>query len=417
MTMKGSGLYKIAWRNLWRNRRRTIITLSSISFGLLLAILFTGLGDSTYGKMIDQAAKMGGGHVTLQHPEYLEIPSLKRTVVDTNYKRQIVLNDENVERAVFRITGHSMLSTAANSLGAIVMAFDPSVEDKTTLAIMDSVVEGEMFQSGKGKGIILGELLAKNLDVRIGRKVVYTMTDKKGEIVTGLGRVSGIIRTGAPMIDNGLCLLPIGTLREVLGYASDEATQVAVFIDDQRKSAQVAKRLTSLIRDNTVVLPWKETQPDLASFIAMKVGGAIFFEILIMVLVAAGIFNTLFVSVMERVREFGIMLAIGFSPGKLFGLVMWESLWLALCGLILGGVVTWWPYHYLNTVGLDLTEVYGKNNTEVAGVAFDPVMYVDIYAENALIIAGAVLFATLVSGLYPAWRAGRVVPVESIKLV
>jgi ABC-type antimicrobial peptide transport system permease subunit len=140
-------------------------------------------------------------------------------------------------------------------------------------------------------------------------------------------------------------------------------------------------------------------------------------EAIIMILVAAGIFNTLLVSVMERVREFGIMMAIGFSPARLFGLVMCESLWLGLVGLVLAAIVTAGPYYYMATIGIDLTAQMDISGSEVAGVAISPVMYVDIFPENLVMIAGAALLATLLSGIYPAWKAGRVVPVESIRLV
>jgi ABC-type lipoprotein release transport system permease subunit len=155
----------------------------------------------------------------------------------------------------------------------------------------------------------------------------------------------------------------------------------------------------------------------LAGFIAMKVAGSQLMEIVIMVLIAAGIFNTLFVSVMERLREFGIMVAIGFSPGTLFALVMLESLWLGLMGLIGAVVVTAAPYHFLSTTGIDISEQLGLTGTEVAGVALTSVMRVGIYPENALIIALAALSGTLLSAVYPAWRAGRVAPAEAIRLV
>jgi ABC-type lipoprotein release transport system permease subunit len=149
----------------------------------------------------------------------------------------------------------------------------------------------------------------------------------------------------------------------------------------------------------------------------MKVGGAIFMEVLIAIIISAGIFNTLFVSVMERVREFGIMIAIGFSPGSLFRLVMLESLWLGLVGLVAGTALTVGPYLYLTKTGLDMSAMIGGEGAEVAGVAVSPIMRVGIFPEHAVLIAVAVFIATMLSGLYPAWRAGRVVPVETIKLV
>jgi ABC-type lipoprotein release transport system permease subunit len=410
-------LASMAWRNLWRNRRRTILTLISIAFGTFLAVVFTGMGDSSYGKMIDLAARLGGGHVTIQHPDYLDKPALSRTIAGTTDLSKMALADPAVYRVAVRISGPILLSTARESSGAGFIAFDPKAEDQTTLAVMDEIAEGKMFDSSRDRGIVLGASLADNLRAGLGKKVVYTLTDKHGEIVNGLARVSGIIRTGSPTVDRGLCLLPIDTVRGVLGYAPDEATQVALFLDDNRNSQNVKLRMKEALGTGPGVHTWDETQPELAGFISMKVGGTKVFEIIIMILVAAGIFNTMFISVMERLREFGIMTAIGFSPGSLFRLVMWESLWLGLMGLVFAVILTAYPYYYLNTQGFDMSAMVSKQGVEVAGVFIDPIMYVAIYVENAFAIAAAVLLATLASGLYPAWRAGRVVPVETIKLV
>jgi ABC-type lipoprotein release transport system permease subunit len=407
----------MAWRNLWRNRRRTLLTLSSIAFGTMLAVLFTGMGDSNFSQMIDLAARMGGGHVTLQHPEYLDTPTLSRTVGEAGRLREVALRDPGVTRVVTRITGSVMLSTATQNYGAAFIAFDPEDEDESTLSVLEARVEGEMFRSASDKGIVLGKRLAENLDLSLGRKVVYTLTDRDGEIVREVARVSGLLDTGAPSLDAGLCMFPIDRMREVLGYGRDEAIQIGLFLDDQRASDEVAARLEPVVGTRVASVPWHRLRPELAGFIAMKVASARFLEGVIMLLVAAGIFNTLFVSVMERLREFGIMVAIGFSPGRLFALVMYESLWLGLVGLVGAAVVTAGPYYYLATTGVDFSEMIAEGGAEVAGVTMSPVMHVGIFPENLVIIACAVLVATMLSGLYPAWHAGRVVPVESIKLV
>jgi ABC-type lipoprotein release transport system permease subunit len=415
--VSGANLASMAWRNLWRHRRRTLLTLSSIAFGVMLAVLFTGIGDSNWSEMIQLAARLGGGHVTLQHPEYLEMPTLSRTVRNAERLRAVALRDPDVERVVTRITGNLMLATAAQNYGAAFIAFDPGDEDATTLSLIEALTEGELFPSARDGGIILGKRLAENLDAGLGRKVVYTLTDKNGEIVQEAARVSGIVSTGAPSVDAGLCLLPIDRLREALGYDPGEAVQVGVFLGDHRRADAVAGRLGEAFGTQVSALPWHQLLPELSGFITMKVAGARFMEAIIMVLVAAGIFNTLFVSVMERVREFGIMLAIGFSPARLFSLVMCESLWLGLLGLLLAGVITAGPYYYMATVGIDLSAMMGEGSGEVAGVAVSPIMHANIFLENLVMIASAALLATLLSGLYPAWHAGRVVPVESIRLV
>ena len=150
--MIGAGIPAMAWRNLWRNRRRTLITLSSIGFGILLAVLFTGMGDHSYAKMIDLAARMGGGHVTIQHHEYLDIPALTRTVTDTAAARELAEGDKAVTRTVTRVSGPAMLATARASTGTFMLGIDPQEEDEDTLAGFGALVEGELFGGPKDKG-------------------------------------------------------------------------------------------------------------------------------------------------------------------------------------------------------------------------------------------------------------------------
>jgi ABC-type lipoprotein release transport system permease subunit len=410
-------MIRMAWRNLWRNGRRTALALVSISFGIFLAVIMTAMQDRNWTDMIELAARLGGGEVTVQHADLEDAPTLDKTVRGTDVIAERALADPDVERVVVRIVGQALLSTASNSRGAGFVGIDPAQEDSTTLAVANAFVEGSLFATADEPGIVLGARLAENLDVTLGKKVVYNMSDRNGDIVAGLARVVGIVRTGSPGVDGGLCLLPLNTLRRALGYADDEATQVAVFINDQRRSDAVAARIGDRLAPPAIALPWHEVQEELAGFIAMKVGGANFMKILIAVLIAAGIFNTLFVSVTERMREFGIMLAIGYSPGDIHILVMLESLWLGLVGLVVGAVLTSGPYLWLNAHGIDMTAMIGEGGSEVAGVGVSPVFKVEIFPENAVFIGVAALVATLLAGIYPAWKAGRVAPVETIRLV
>ena len=415
--MKGTSLATMAWRNLWRNRRRTFITLSAIVFGVFLSVLMMAMQDQNWSDMIRLAARLGAGHVTLQHPDYLDSPALSRPVRGTDELTRLAADNPRVIRVVERITGFNMLSTARENVGAGFLAVSPEHEDEETLSLLEAVVEGEFFQTSRDGGIILGAKLASNLDVELGSKLVYTLTDKEGEIVSGLARVSGIIRTGSPSVDGGICLLPIDTVREAIGYGPDEAVQVAAFVDDQRVTDRVVTDLESEAPAGVAVLAWHELQPDLAVFIAMKVGGAKVMMLVLAVLVAAGIFNTLFVSVMERLREFGIMLAVGFSPSKLFQLVMLESAWLAVVGLAGAALISIGPYLYLASTGLDMSAMIPADQVEIAGVGLSTTLRVGIYGESVMLIGGFALGAILLSGVYPAWKAGHNDPVETIRLV
>ena len=415
--MKDSSLATMAWRNLWRNSRRTYITLSAIVFGVFLAVIMMAMQDRNWADMIRLAARLGAGHVTIQHPEYLDTPALTRTVQGTDRLKRLAADDPHVIRVVERITGFAMLATARENIGAGFIAVSPEQEDDETLSLLEAIVEGEFFGSSTDGGIILGEKLASNLDVELGSKLVYTLADKEGEIVSALARVSGIVRTGSPSVDAGICLLPIDTVREVVGFAPDEAIQVAAFVDDQRASDAVVADLAAAAPEHVAVLAWHDLQPDLAVFIAMKVGGSKVMMLVLAALVAAGIFNTLFVSVMERLREFGIMLAVGFSPGLLFRLIMLESAWLAVIGLAAAAAVTVGPYLYLASTGIDMSGMIPADQMEVAGVGMSTTLRVGIYGESVTLIGVSALVAILLSGVYPAWRAGQADPVETIRLV
>lgn len=413
-------LLSLAWRNLWRQRRRTLLTLTSIAFGGFLTILMTALQDRSFAEFIDNAARMGSGHVALQHPEFRDAPALTRSVSETAAKRAILSADPAAAHAVERVVGQAMVATAADSFGAFFVAYDPALETADTLQFTRSVADGRLFTTADEPGIILGDRLAKNLDAELGDKVVYTLTDRKGEIINGMQRLVGTIHTGAPSVDGGLVLLPIGTLRAAVGYDPQEATQVALFLRDGRDTVAAAARIDARIGPETAVLTWDEIQPEIRTFVAMKVGGSRVMEIIIGLLVAAGIFNTIFMSVLERTREFGIMLALGYSPRQLFAMVMFESGFLAALGLTAAAIVTWPVYAHLSQTGIDMSKAYaeqGLDSFELSGVGMDPVLKVGIFPENAAMIAALILISTLAAGLYPAWRAGRVNPVESINLV
>ncbi|MBN1608890.1 MAG: ABC transporter permease [Polyangiaceae bacterium] len=415
--MTGPNLRTMAWRNLGRNRRRTAITVASIALGAFLAVLFTALQDRSFADFIDTAARLGGGHVTVQHVGYLDTPSLTRTVGDVEPVQRLALKRAHARHAAPRITGQALVASADDNVGAMLVGYDPAQDGPHTLGLLEGLRAGRLFATAHDDGVILGKTLAERLRVNIGDRVVYTLTDKQGELTSGMGRLVGIVSVGTPSLDGGLLLVPIDTLRRVLGYGPREATMVAIFLADSRSSSRAAAQLNRHVGPGLKALTWSEVRPELNAFIAMKVGGARFMELVILALIAAGIFNTLLVSVMERAREFGIMMAIGFSRGQLFRLVVWESLWLGLLGLLAGGLATVGPYFYLARNGVDLSTMTGSGGAEIAGVGFDPHVRVGIFPENLVAIAVIILLVTVVTGLYPAGRAGRLEPVAAIKLV
>ena len=410
-------LNRLAWRNIWRRKRRTLITAFSIGFGVLLSVTFTGSGDYTYTNMIDMGASMGMGHVTVEPVGYHLKPTLDKRLTATNKLHKKIISLDGVSDATVRITGQAMFASARKSIGGAFIAVNPAFETGANNLLMRSIVEGELFSDKNGRGVVIGSKLAKKLHLKIGKKLVYTTTDAHGEIVSDIARVTGIFTTGIDMVDGVLALLPIGSVQKNLGYSADEATVIAVIIKDQRHAEAMADEIAALPEaEKGSVLTWKESQPDLAGVIAFDKAGNYISQFLVGLLIAVGILNTMLMSVLERTREFGVMMAVGMSPGVLFRLVMVESFWLAIVGLLLGIIITAPWYYFLYNTGIDFSGAFGTDFS-YGGVLVDPVFKARLFKESVMAILGGVFVLALLAGLYPAWRAGRMPPVDSLKTI
>ena len=405
----------MAWRNLWRRKRRTYITAFSIGFGVLLSVTFTGTGDYSYTKMINTSASMGLGHVTVEPRGYNETPALDKRLSRSMEIREKVLTMPGVKNAVVRITGQTMLASANKTIGGMFFGINPAQESDEYNLFLRSIIKGKPFSGTNGRGVLVGSKVAEKLHIRMGKKLVYTTTDVNGDIVSEVAIVEGVFETGVDEIDGSMIILPIDRVRATLNYEADEATLVAVIIQDQRNAEMMRDKIFSLVgTPDREVLSWHKTQAELAGIIAMDKSGNYISQVLIGLLIAAGILNTLLMSVMERTREFGVMMALGMSPGTLFRLVIMESVWFAFIGILFGILITIPWYGYMHTFGIDFSGAIGSNSS-ASGVIMDPVVKIRLFKESAITILSTVFALTLLSGIYPARRAGKIPPVKSLK--
>jgi len=405
----------LAFRNIFRHKRRTLITASSIAFGVMLSVTFTGSGDYTYTNMIDSGAKMGMGHVTIQPVGYQQKPTLEKRLQRSDAMMQAAQAESDVVRVMPRIMGQALFASAHKSVGGAFIAMDPNLEAAANNLFLDALVEGALFTADDRQGVMVGSKLAEKLKLKVGKKMVYTTTDVHGEITSQITRVTGIFQSGIQFVDASMVLLPLKSTQKTLGYRADEVTLMAVMIDDQRRAKAVRDRLASLpAMQGSAVLSWHDSQPDLGGVIAMERGGNVIMQLLIGLLIAAGVLNTMLMGVLERKHEFGMMMAVGMSPAVLFRLVMIECFWLALLGLLIGIVITAPWYYFLYTTGIDLSGDLG-NGFSYGGVLVAPVFKARLFPESVVMILGSVFALAMLAGAWPAWKAGRTPPIESLK--
>ncbi len=407
-------LVTMASRNLWRAKRRTLITLFSVAFGVWLSVTFTGMGDYMYTNMLDTGARMGFGHVTVQAAGYQEAPGFNRPLLGAVQVADELRARPDIDHAVARVAGQAMFASAQKSVGGMFFALDPDKERLEDNTFLKAIVEGKFFSSNTGRGVVVGKVMAEKLGLRIGKRLVYTMVDKSGELVSEVAKVSAIFSTGVDDVDGSVALLPLGRVQKLLRYTADDATHVAAFLTDHRSAGDIQRTLgAEVAADGQEILTFRETQPELAGMVEIDRSMNYFFQILVALLVGAGVLNTILMSVLERRREFGVMMAIGARPVELFGLVVLESFMVGVLGLISGAILTAPWYIYMRDVGLDFSNAMEGNSA--GGVLVDPVARVVLYPSSAVVIAVGVILVTVVAGLYPAWQAGREAPVDTLK--
>jgi len=409
-------LMRMAWRNLWRNRRRTLITLLAIAFGFLLSVSFTVFSDGSYGQMIDAAARMGSGNLTLQPIGYQAKPEAGKVIVDTPALIREVRRQAHVRFASERVISQGMAGTAVDTSGAGILGIDPAAEGRR-LFILDHVVQGSSLASASGSQALVGSLMAKQLELKIGKKLVVTTADRNGNVVSGLLKVCGVFTTGVDEVDRSVILVPIGYLRSLVGYAPSESTQVAVFLDSALNTDEVCSRLSSAAKAHGAeALSWQAMMPDLAGLITLDKTGNYFFQTFVFLLIMAGILDTVLMGVMERLREFGVMLALGMTPARIWSLIMLETFWLGVVGLLVGALVSVPVYWYLHSVGVDLSPLMHEKPV-AGGVVMDLFVRARFQPRHIVNIFTGVFALILAAGLYPAFLAARTKPVEAMKII
>lgn len=412
-------LIMLAWRNLWRHRRRTLITLSSIGIGFGLAVLFIGIGDGSHNSMIRNAINLGEGHITVQPRGYLEAPA--------NHK--YLANGQTLERQITglkipgtvspRISLQVLASTANNSVGAALEGMEISGDPRVGM-LKPQLIEGHWLEAGDHRGVLIGDGMARKLKAKIGSKIVLMAGKQGGDSQAQLGRVRGIFDSHVDELDDYLILSDLNFSRRFLeGEGADPklepVTRFAIFLNDPDTMEHWKSVLKDSINNKDVaVLDWQEVMPQLVQFIVIDDAGNYVFLVIILVMVVFGIVNTVLMSVLERTREFGLLRALGLSRRHLLLLVFSESLLLSVLAVIIGWFVGGGTHLWFSTHGIDFSALM-KDGTAIMGTFMDPIVYTELSRHRVVQLTTIVFIATLASGIYPAFKAARVTPVEALR--
>jgi ABC-type lipoprotein release transport system permease subunit len=403
-------LIRLAWRNLWRRKRRTLITALSIAIGVALCIFFTGISDGMYGRIISMATRLGSGHLVIEGPDYRDDQDLENSLTADDDLIDLITGQPGVEGYSLRISGPGILSSSYGTVGGGFDAVQPDLDREISL-LANKIIAGRYLESGSD--IIVGSEVVRKLKVKLGSKVVLTTQDRDGETIQELFRVAGIFKTSSPMLDGFYFQLTLAKAQEMLGMAAGEVTQLGIYLTEESQMAGVAAAIESsdeLAAAGAVVVPWQQVLKDLADYIKVDNAFNYVFQVLLFLVILAGVLNTVLMSVMERTYEFGVLLSIGMSRLRLMVLVLIECAMLGAVGTSVGAVLGWLENAILKRHPIELE----LSSSSVGGFFFEPSLMMNIAAFHFVFTLTAVFVLILVVGIYPAWKAGQIEPVEAL---
>jgi len=400
-------IIRLAWRSIWRHRRRTIITVSSIGFGLACAIFLIALADGVYDQMINDAVRMQAGHITLEHPDYRDAPSVDLFITNLSSLRTEIEKLPEVERTKLLISGQGVARSGAGAVGVSVMGVEPAVE-KMTSPLARNIIAGDYLDEKDGSWVVIGSKLARRLKLKKGKKLVITTNDASGALVEELYRVKGIFETGSEEIDGYFIQAPLKAARSLYGLPPNAAIQLGVILHDPEKQREVLQKIKKMVNNKPIkAYPWQDILPELATYIRIDGGSNRIFQGILLFLILFTIFNTILMSVLEREREFAVLLALGTKPAELKGQVLVESAFIGLIGcfigLLFGGTIA----YAVQIWGWDISSFLQEGIT-VSGFAISTEMHAKVTASLLLSLGLIVFAATLLLSLIPMRRATHV---------
>jgi len=348
---------KIGWRSIWRNKRRTLISLFSIIIGTGIPIFFVCIAWGFYAGLIDDVARLMSGHITYEHVEYRNSPSNDLWVDDIQKINKTLNNNAEVLSTKQIVNLQGVAHTAKGSVGISLMGIEP--EKEITISFLpETFIEGNYLSKEDGRWVVVGDQLAENLNISVGKKFVFTTNDIKGELVEELFRVKGIFKTGSKEIDGHFVQSDIEIARKIAGLGSDDVSQLGIIVKNPDTHENLLQDLQkSLAKKNGVFLSWQKIMPDVATTIRMDRTAISSFMIMLVVIVLFTMFSTILMSTLERKREFASLLAIGTQQKELKIQIFIETIFFGLIACPLGsllgiGFAKWVEgYDMMNVVG------------------------------------------------------------------
>jgi len=402
--------FVLAWRNLWRNHRRTIIMLAAISVGAWAMIFMTALMRGMVNDMVREGIRSLPGHVQVHNAAYRDDPSVNNLVSMTDAELDDAFASAGIERFAARVRVPAIISSERESRGVTLLGVDPAQEHSID-AIGSNVVEGRGLDGVDDSGVVIGRKLAEKLETEIGKRIVIMSQDPDNEVADRGFRVIGFYEANLEVQEEAYVFAGRATVQKMLGIEG-RVSEVAVAGDNYRDVRGLLAEVRQLMDPGEEVLPWRDIDVYLGSMLGVMDGFVLVWIVVVFLALSFGLVNTLVMAVFERVREIGLMLALGMRPSSILMQIVFESALLLLIGLVIGNALAIASILPLKD-GIDVSIV--AEGMEMFGAS--SILYPELQMNDVVLADAVVLVLGFLASLSPAWRASRYEPVRAITKV
>ena len=399
---------KIAWRNIWRSRTRSIVVIMAIMIGIWAVIFMMSFSNGMIESYIDNAIETQISHIQLHNPDF-DLDQESQFYFENASELQAELSAQpEVEFATVRSLATGMLSTSKGQRGVQIRGVNPISEAKVT-KLDTKLVEGEYLDPEQQNRILIGKGLAEDLNVKLHSKVVLTFQSMDGEILYAAFRINGLYQTDNSAYDESTVFIDQSDLNTLLGK-ENIGHEAALLLQSTDMIGVVQNRLKAA-HPELMVKNYAEISPEIELFnTQMKMSSTIIIVIVMLALIF-GIINTMLMAVLERYKELGMLMAVGMNKLRVFFMIVFETIMLGLIALPLGLGLGYGSVQLLAEKGIDLSN-YSKGMQEFG---MSEIIYPSANTDLYLQLAFAVLFTALLGSIYPAYKAIRLRPVEAMR--
>jgi len=402
-------LLKISWRNIWRNKLRSFAVFASVALGLWAGIFATSLANGLNQQRVGSVIENQLAHIQIHQHGFKENFEITKLIDNAKQVEQTLQQNENVKAYTTRTIVSGMVSSASSSQAIQIKGIIPQNED-AVIDLKKFMVEGDYFgKAGRTPSILLGKTLADKLNVKVRKKLILKFQDADNEVIAAAFKVKGIYKTVDTRADGMTVFVEQQKLNELLGF-ENQAHEIAIKINDLEQLETITPELKAAI-PNLLVESWKEVFPGLDTADQLQAQTSMLLLYIIMLALCFGILNTMLMVVLERVREFGMLMAVGMNKVKVFFMVMFETIFLMLTATPIGLGLAWITVWYFSKYGLD----FSGQSDGLGSMGIDPIVYPSLTYDYYPKVILLVVVAAILSAIYPAIRAVRLNPAESIR--